>query len=302
MRKRLLTICLLIGCGSGWLATGGQGDVFRKWMDHVGSAYFHRVYGGMNDDQRQSLQVDPTLSARIMGYALSLQLKYIRRDSSEHRIWQMLEEQSRKYLVEEVKFAAQRARMNEIARKELEAKILQEFAAATVGWFDDQMAMLTLIDQSNAPSFFDMLSGSRADAPPPVPVDPTPEPVDPGLPSDALLGKWTVILTGRYDIPENTMSVVVRRADSTDPTKYEAHYLELGEYLTRRGFQPGQLAWKITFLRDRQGRLDYEIYQHDRHDTGPANQRDYFRSPVVHTLDPGKPGILLGGNRPLWQR
>jgi hypothetical protein len=116
MRKRLFTICLLVGCGGGWLATGGQGDVFRKWMDHVGSAYFHRVYGGMNDDQRQSRKSTRPSPPRIMGYALSLQLKYIRRDSSEHRSGKCLRNRAGKYLVEEVKRRS--ARQDEqIARK-----------------------------------------------------------------------------------------------------------------------------------------------------------------------------------------
>jgi hypothetical protein len=131
----------------------------------VDEVYYIPMIENMTPEAVENMQKDPTALARMLGYALSLQLKFVRRESSKHRIWLRLEEQSENYLKDMVRDAASKQLLSARDAQDLEKKVLQEFAAATVGWHDNQMAALTFVHQENAPNFFDILQGGTGTIP-----------------------------------------------------------------------------------------------------------------------------------------
>ena len=62
---------LLFGCGV-LFVSGETRDIYRKWMNHVGSVYFNHVFGNLTDEQHQLLRIDPTLTAVVDGRLLKV--------------------------------------------------------------------------------------------------------------------------------------------------------------------------------------------------------------------------------------
>jgi len=185
MMKQLIAFLMLCLGASGLPAAQETPEqVFSRWMAHVREVYRKPMLDRLSADERAALSRDPTLDARLLGFALSLQLKHLRRGFPEHETWKLLEERSRKALTDEVTRVARSSGMGDPARDQLQAKVLREFAAAATGWHDEQMARLTAIEQNSAPDFFRLLGGSpvATEVRPPVAVPVAPRvPAGPGI-------------------------------------------------------------------------------------------------------------------------
>lgn len=267
--KLLISLLLIIGCV---MPAPAQHDTFRKWMTHVDEVYHINMIENMTPEAVKNIQKDPAPLARMLGYALSLQLKFVRRESSKHRIWLRLEEQSENFLKDLVKTAAAEQMLSARDKQDLEKRVLQEFAAATVGWHDSQMAALTFVHQENAPDFFDILeggtgttTGNQEEDPGEAEEaeDPEPEPENPGAVSDEILGLWT--WTHAYTKPHSDqvikqkLSVHIRRAGveqqetmyGPQPVYVYEGYVAAIENVTDERSRPaaaeGDLIWKIRY-------------------------------------------------------
>lgn len=326
MRKSVLALlCFCLAAIA--VNASGQSDVYRKWMEHVEKTYYIPMVDNLNDTQKIQIQVDPTMLARVMGYALSMQLKFIRRDTSEHRIWKRLEEKSRKALEEEARIASIKAYHNNEQAQQLKEKILREFAAATVGWHDKQMAALTFVHQENAPNFFDILDGQsgqqqtgnqQIDEDDPVDSgntdsgnqtypnpDPDPDPIpDPDpysnqrdgrerQPWDAILGEWT------FDEGISKLTILINHDPSGDSKKYSAHIVSAGSWQQDRGYNAGDLYGVFSYHTTRSnGEILFYLAKVDQKKTDEANGRVVYVNSALHViLRPLNNQMSIGKNR-----
>ncbi len=241
----------------------------------------------MTTAELEKQALDPMWHARLYGYALGNQLQYVKRGSEEERVYKILEQLCRSQMGVEVARIRRQLNWTEEFSKTQEAQALRELDAATTGWHDHAMQLLTDVKMNQAPNFFAtidlssvqdlILSDSTTTLINPDP--PHTEIVDPGHASDAILGKWKIKYSGRYDIPENDVVVVVQRAPGEYNGRYEGYIFGIGQFLQRNGFRPGQLYWKLTLTNNSDpNRLCFNCQQYDRHQTGSENERGYYRN------------------------
>jgi len=299
MIKRTVLSVLILGIILGSIgATENpfQNKTYQKFLKHIADVYEANMRATMSKDQLRQFILNANNNARIYGYALSNQLRFAKRETDEYKIFKELERICRLAVSETAKRLAKKEGWSEQTQKQREKTALREFEAATFGWHDGDMARITGVRPENVPNFFatiDLASALNQTPDQNNPeitrgniIPPQSEIVNPGVVSDAILGKWTIQYTGRYDIPENNIVVVVRRGPGDNRTVYEGHILEVGEDMKRNGFRPGQLFWKLTYKgQPNPNKLGFSCQQYDRHQTGPENERGYFHSPVNLTLN-----------------
>jgi len=277
MIKRAVLSVLILGIILGSIgATENplQDETYQKFLRHIADVYEANIRIIMTQTQLKQFILNANNNARLFGYALSNQLRFAKRGTDEHRIFKDLERICRIAVSETVKRLAQKDGWSEQTRKQKERDALREFEAATFGWHDSDMARITGVRPENVLNFFDTIDRENI-------TPPQSEIVNPGVVSDAILGKWQIQYTGRYDIPENNIVVVVRRGPGDNRTVYEGHILEVGEYMKNMGFRPGQLFLKLTYEgQTSPNKLRFSCLQYARHTTGPENERGYFLSPV----------------------
>ena len=288
MNKRIaVTIILSIILIS---STAAAQDTFSKWMDYLEETYYRTMMSNISVDTPLSANTDPGPVARMMGYDLSLQLKFVRRGSPEHKIWLKLEENSRKYLVKTCRELARRLSFSSYDAEKLEKRALREFAGATIGLFDKRMAALTFIHQENVPNFFEKLKGNTGQQQ----VDSgnteqgnigqgnatntdgqnEPESVNTGqegeintqeqnnpdngnrtanLPRDYILGTWHFSRnTGEHYTGEAELAIIIEHSHDGNPKEYDATTVAAGSWQQeRKGLGVGKYYGRFQYYSTR---------------------------------------------------
>lgn len=324
----LAVILILLVCSSFSVAQ----STFDKWMQHVEETYYYNYLDNARTDAPLDIKTDPAPIARIMGYALSLQLKFIRRDSSEHRIWLHLEEKSKDYLVDLCKDISVRLSFSAADAKRLEDRALREFAAATVGFHDNRMAALTLVHQENVPNFFDILGGGTGqqqtnsqnqqqlvDSGNQTQTevesnntntgqtnDPTPD-ADSGdrnvaSPGNYILGQWSFSKnTGEHYSGESQLTIMVQHSNS-DPKEYDAYVASAGSWQQDRGYAVGNLHSRFQFYKVRDnGEILFYCFMVDQKKSAEQGRVVFTDSHRNVILYPNENRLSIGRGR-RWSR
>jgi hypothetical protein len=110
--------------------------------------------------KKQEFEKDPSKFARLFGYALCNQIRFIKGDSAKQRIYDLLEGKI-KSSIEEIAHYRGTEELSENARLEKERQAQREFLLAITGWYSDEMANLTGVHPRGAPDFFTFLEQAQ---------------------------------------------------------------------------------------------------------------------------------------------
>ncbi len=137
-------------------------DLIETFNDHVDSAYLANVYPRLRGDDMENASKSLVLSARIWGYALGQQLKYVKKDTPQHKKWVFLDKTYLSAIEDKVESTGRKYSISASEMERTKQKIRSQYLAALQGRFDDQMYALTDVMPGEAPNFFATLEESDA--------------------------------------------------------------------------------------------------------------------------------------------
>lgn len=271
MTAKVTAICLLAAFFGFPAAADEQQDklIFMEFLRYSQRVYLSQAREILDQGDYRIVFGEVAMSSRVLGYSLGNLLRYARRGSENHKTWLMLEKKTREMIHWNIEKEGGLRGWDPAFIENRRKKAWEQCMAAQQGWFDASMAAITSVEPKGAPDFFAALAaggtgGGGGEAPP---VDSGGgsggEVPDPGVLSDAILGKWTWI--HEYRVPNTNrsvrqkLSIVVRRAGTGEwataygpmPTYlYEGHILEIENVTdewSRPIGAPGDLMWKITY-------------------------------------------------------
>lgn len=131
--------------------------VMKKFLDHVSDVYLPNIEAHMTDEEMSVVNKKMTLKARVFGYALGQQLKYIKKNTPNHRLWLDIERELLNVFNTEVEALGAARAMYPRELEQLKKTARTQFTASLQGWFDDQLVAITGVLPGEAPNFFAIL-------------------------------------------------------------------------------------------------------------------------------------------------
>ena len=270
MKKKLFTAGLILLIFSFPIFADDLDDntIFRMFMDYTQRVYQSNAEEKLAASEYLLVFEGVKMSARVLGYSLGNLLQYARRGSENHKIWLMLESETKESMFAAIDYEGRARGWDQNFIENRKQKAWQQCMAAMQGWFDNTLAVWTNVNAKNAPNFFETLRSDPAEI-----DDQNVQDADSGsegegtenprVISDEILGKWT--WTHEYKRPHTDQiirqkfTVDVRRAGAEERSTaygsmpvylYEGYVLEIENVTNERSqplAAPGDLCWKIKY-------------------------------------------------------
>jgi hypothetical protein len=176
--------------------------LIEKFDAFVLDNYYKKIHKDPSYYDARSIKI----TARISGYALGQQLRFIEKGTRHHRDWLFLEKYYLEKLDDLVENEGRRSSASNSVIERAKRDMREQFIAASQGWYNDQMAIVTGIAAGEAPRFFG-------------PEDEE-DPKEESILEDYLLGEWVSTSGNKQGLKfvrnGNRLDVILTRPQASD--------------------------------------------------------------------------------------